>query len=94
MSGPQPSGGLQHPGLAAVHQEEGVVVAEGFWVLPALPPLTVELQEVRDHGQRRPGAVATLQSQPVEGIRRSVFLGVWEEDRFVSAGHKPDSSSS
>lgn len=51
------------------------MVAEGFWVLPALPSLTVELQEVRDHGQCCPGAVATLQSQPVEGIRRSVFVG-------------------
>lgn len=75
MGGPQPSSGLQHPGLAAVHQEEGVVVAEGFWVLPALPSLTVELQEVRDDGQCCPGAVAALQSQPVEGIRRSVFVG-------------------
>lgn len=60
---PQPSSGFQDPGLVAVHQEEGVVVAEGLRFFPALPPLAMLLQEAGDHGQRRPGTIAPLQPQ-------------------------------
>lgn len=60
---PQPSGSFQYPSLVAVHQEESVVVAEGLRVLPALPPLTMLLQEASDHCQRRPGTVPSLQRQ-------------------------------
>lgn len=63
MCRPQPPGSFQHPGFIAVHQEEGVVVAEGLRILPALAPLAMLLQEAGDHAQRSPGAVATLQSQ-------------------------------
>lgn len=57
---PQPASRLQHPGLFAVHQQEGVVVAEGCRVLPALPSLAVLFQEACDDGQCPPGAVASL----------------------------------
>lgn len=60
---PQPASGFQDPGLVAVHQEEGVVVAEGRRILPALPTLAVLLQEAGDHCQRRPGTVTALQPQ-------------------------------
>lgn len=60
---PQPSSCFQDPGLVAVHQEEGVVVAEGLRILPAWPPLTVLLQEAGDHRERCPGTVTTFQPQ-------------------------------
>lgn len=60
LSHPQPASRLQHPGLIAVHQQEGVVVAKGCRVLPARPTLPMLFQEACDDGQRPPGAVASL----------------------------------
>lgn len=60
---PQPASSFQNPGLVAVHQEEGVVVAEGCRILSALAPLAVLLQQAGDHGQRCPGTVTALQPQ-------------------------------
>jgi len=70
LRGPQPAGRLQDPGLLAVRQQEGAVVAEGLRGLrglPALAPLAVELQQAGDHRQRCPGAGAALQTQPGDG---------------------------
>lgn len=60
------------------------MVAEGGGVLPALAPLAVLLQEVRDHAQRRLGAVASLQPQPEDQRSHQVTP---ETKRFMGESH-------
>lgn len=61
---PVPASRLQHPGLDAVSQQEGVVVDEGDRLLLAAPTLAVALQQCHHHLQGLPGRAAPLQTQP------------------------------